>query len=138
MRARYAEEQIPEAGKEAVPYPDYAQVVNKLLKHTAEAQLRSVTGAGGAGGTIEGIPFEPAVVIAINAAGATPTTFVSMFGGDAARHVSIAAATAANANPPVKSGSGTDWDLAIPTQMAPNGESLSVLILGFSDAGNGE
>lgn len=136
-RSSYAENQIPADGSSGIPYPDYHQVVKGVFKHGSELFIGTVTGAGGAGGTLEGVPFEPVLVVCLNPAGSTPAVHISAFGA-AADHMTIAAASAANANPPVISGSGVDWDVALTTQMAPDAEVLTVLCWGCREAGGSE
>lgn len=135
-RESYQQTQIP-TGIESIPYLDPLTLAQGMFRHAPNIFMGSVTGAGGAGDTLEGVPFEPALVVALNPAGGTPAVHISAF-GDAADHVTIAAATAANANPPVLSGSDNDWDVALPTQMAPNGETLTVICIGFAQLGGSE
>lgn len=115
-------------------YQDQKQIVRGLGAHLTETFVGKVTGAGGAGGSLLNVPFEPAEVICLNQAGATPTFFHSVFASDAAVHLSIAAAAAANANPPVLTQVGAgDWTVALPTAMAPDAEVVTVIVRGCRD-----
>lgn len=135
-RESYQQTQIP-TGVADIPYADYRTIAQGLLKHASSVFMGTVLGAGGAGDTLEGVPFEPALIFAMNPAGATATMHFSAFGA-AADHMSFAAAATANANPPVLSGSGNDYDVALPTQMAPDGETLTVVCFGFAEVGGSE
>lgn len=61
MRSSYAESQIPADGKSGVPYADRREMVGQF-RHGAEMFVGEVYGAGGAGGVLRAIPFEPAAV----------------------------------------------------------------------------
>lgn len=134
MTRETARETAIETPAQTPIYQDQKQIVRKLGAHLTESFVGKVTGAGGAGGSLLNVPFEPAEVICINQAGGTPTWFHSVFASDAAIHMSIAAAAAANANPPVltKVGAG-DWTIALPTQMAPDAEVVTVVVRGHRD-----
>ena len=136
MRESYAESQMPEA-VESPKYLDAKQIVRGLGRHLTESFMGVVTGAGGAGGSIVNVPFEPAIVRVVNAGGATPAVAESFFpDGDTARHVLVTAAVALNANPPVLTQVGeNDWTVALPTQLAPDGEEVVVHIIGFRPVG---
>jgi hypothetical protein len=136
MRESYIESQIPEPTASPI-YLDAQQIARGLGRHLTESFLGSVTGAGGVGGTITGVPFEPVIVRAINAAGATPAVHESFFPDTGtARHVTTAAAAAANATPPTLTQVGeNNWTVTLPVGMAPNGETLLVHIIGFRPVG---
>lgn len=137
-RDTHAENQIPANGAEDVPYIDQRSLINGVLRHLTETFVFTGTGAGGAGFEITEVPFEPVVVIASNPGGGTPTVFLSVF-GSTAQHAAIAAATAANGTPPVLTQVGEgDWTVEIPTGMAPNGEDVSVVLLGCPDKAGSE
>jgi len=139
MRESYAQRQIPADGAADIPYPDYRTTIQGILKHEMEGYMGSVTGAAGAGGTLAAVPFEPAVVRVMNDAGGTPAMYDSFFSEAAAVHTVMILAVAANANPPVlaDNGDGT-WDIELPTQMAPDGETVVVLVQGFRAVGGSE
>ena len=138
MRSSYAAQQIPASGSVDVPYVDQRTLVQGILRHSAEKYVQKITGAGGAGGSIAAVPFQPAIVEAINQAGGAPAYYKSVFASDAAIHMSVILATAANATPPVltDNGDGT-WKVALPTAMAPDGEVVTVVITGVNDIAGG-
>jgi hypothetical protein len=107
------------------------------MGHAAECFIGQVLGAGGAGGTLEGVPFEPAVIIVSEATG--PTLTLSVRGGLLAADVEVLMTTGAvNANVPVVSQDGEgDWDVALPTALAPDGDTATVVIWGVRDTNGG-
>jgi len=60
-RSTYAERQNSVRGTAGVPYADRAESA-EAMRHAAEVFVGTVTGAGGVGGVLSGIPFEPAIV----------------------------------------------------------------------------
>lgn len=120
-------------------YQDQRQIVRQLGAHLTERFTGKVTGAGGVGGTLTGVPFRPGEIIAINQAGATPAYYHSVFASSAAVHASIILATAANANPPTitDAGDGT-FTIGLPTQMAPDTEVVTVVCIGYRDVNGSE
>lgn len=134
-RDTWNESTIPANGAEQVPYKDNRELVNGSLRHMGEAFLAQGTGAGGAGFSILNVPFEPAVIVALNPAGAAPAVHHSVFSPTPA-HTTTILAVAANATPPVLTQVGDqDWTVAIPTAMAPDGEVVTLLIYGVRDIG---
>lgn len=133
-RESFQQTQIP-TSIESIPYLDPLTLAQGMFKHAASFHMGTVTGAGGVGGTLEGVPFEPAIIVCLNPAGVAPAVHISTF-GDAADHVSIILATAANATPPVITGSANDWDVALPIGMAPDAEVLTVICIGFAALGS--
>lgn len=136
MARETAREVAIEAATESTIYQDQKQIVRKLGAHLSEAYMAKVTGAGGAGGSVEDVPFEPAYIEVWDVANLS--LYKSYFASDGAVHMSVidtgAGATdlAANANPPVLTQVAEgDWTVALPTQMAPDGDTVVVLIKGF-------
>lgn len=134
-RETYIESEIPE-GTESPVYLDARQIARGLGRHLPEAYLAQGTGAAGAGFDIENVPFEPAAVVALNPAGGTPTFFASLLTPTEA-HMSIAAAAADNSGDPptITQVGANDWTVTISTTMAPDGETVTVLLLGARDVG---
>ncbi len=127
---------IPSAGSESVPYATHREIVQGLLKHGAEAFSAIVVGAGAAGGSFV-CPFEPAVLIISEATGPLlqlqiPTVDgVSLginviTGADAAADAVITAVDADDKS--------QGFTVALPTGVAPDGDTATVLCLGFRDA----
>lgn len=144
MRETNRDNQIP-AATDRPKYPDHREVVRNLGQHLSEVYIAKVTGAGGAGGVVEGVPFEPAVIEAINPGGASPAWYKSVYTNDGSQvhiqSVTSGAGTtdiAVNANPPTlaEDTGPTDWDVTVPTQMAPNGETVTLVIYGSRDVNN--
>jgi len=130
--------QIPANGAAQVPYKDNRELINGTLRHMSETFIGKVTGAGGIGGSLLNVPFEPAEIIAINQAGGTPAYYHSVFASDAAIHMSIILAAAANANPPTKTKVGTgNWTVGLTTQMAPDTNVVTVIVRGSRDIAGG-
>lgn len=134
MREQYSDSQIP-TSEQQIPLPDHSRVARVLGKHVSEKFMGTVLGAGGVGGSLLHCPFQPAIVRVINALGATPRVSESFFPtGKTAQHVSTILAVALNANPPVLTRAAqNDWTVALPTQLAPDGETVVVEITGFRD-----
>lgn len=136
-RDTWNESTIPASGSEQVPYKDNRELVNGSLRHMGEAFIAQGTGAGGAGFTILNVPFEPAVIVALNPAGATPAVHHSVFSPTPA-HTTIAAAAAINATPPTLTQVGDqDWTITVPVGMAPDAEVLTLLVYGVRDVAGG-
>lgn len=133
MRESHAELQIP-TGRQDVPYGDQRTLVNGVFRHQTEMFIGKVTGAGGVGGALTGVPFEPAYIKCLNEAGANPAVYDSVFASDAAIHTETILAVAINANPPVVTRVGAgNFTIALPTEMAPNTEVVTVLVFGARD-----
>lgn len=136
MRSSYQDTQIP-APTEQPLYLDPHKIARGLCKHMTEHFMGTVTGAGGAGGSLTGCPFKPAIIRIVNAAGATPRTNDSYFpDGGTARHVSTTTAVATNANPPtITEVSSTSYTIGVPSALAPDGEVVVVECIGFRATG---
>lgn len=132
MRESAAFAAVPAKGSESVPYPTHREIVSGLLKHLTEAFVGEVVGAGGAGGDLAGIPFEPAVIVLSEGTG--PILQAQLPGSAGAVDVNlITGAPAGTAIPAaVKQMDGT-WTLSLPTALAPDGDTVSLLILGFRE-----
>lgn len=137
-RETYRESQIQTPTQTPV-YQDQEQIVRRLGSHLGEMFAGQVTGAGGAGGDLEGIPFEPAAVLVYNLDAGTP---FAQFAppqrlGTAAEQLNIgAAAGPGSAAIPagVKQEDGT-WTLSLPTAIAGDGDVVEVIVWGFRDVG---
>lgn len=136
MRQSYQDTQIPTPVEKPL-YLDPHQIARGLCKHMTERFMGTVLGAGGAGGSLTGCPFRPAIIRVINGAGATPRVNESFFpDGGTAQHVSTTTAAATNANPPtITEVSSTSYTIGVPTQLAPNGETVIVECIGFRATG---
>jgi len=136
MRDTYLDRQIPTPIQQ-IPQPDHSRVSRVIAKHAAERYLGTVLGAGGVGGSLLLVPFQPAILRIINAAGATPRVSESYFpAGGTARHISTILAVAVNATPPVLTQvAAGNWTIALPTALAPDGETVIVEVIGFRDVG---
>lgn len=133
-RESYIESAVPEATESPV-YLDGRQIARGLGRHLTESFVGQITGGGGAGGTLEEVPFEPMLIEVINEAGATPTwhKFVML---DTPIGVTVAAAAAdGTANAPTVTGSDNDFDVALNATVAPNGETVTVICYGVREVG---
>lgn len=137
MRESHAEGAIPTSVESPV-YLDAQQIARGLGRHMTETFLAQDVGASGGGFDIVNVPFEPALVVAINPAGAAPALWHSAFpAGGTAHHTVTILAVAASATPPVLvKVADNDWTVEIPTAMAPDAEVVTVLIYGVRE-GNG-
>lgn len=134
MARETAREVAIQDATETTPYQDQRQIVRGLGAHLGEMWMAQAAGAGGAGCDIEGVPFEPALVEIINQAGATPAWSKCIYpAGGSAIGVTIAAAAAAATAPTLTQAAEGDWDIAIPTALAPDGETVTVIVYGFRD-----
>jgi hypothetical protein len=136
MRDTYAETQIPAAGHESPPYIDQREIVNKFGLLYTEAFVGEILGAGGAGGSLANIPFQPAVIVLSEATG--PLLQLQVPGSGGAVDINMITGAAAGAAIPaaVKQADGT-YTLSLPTGLVPDGDTASLLILGFREGANG-
>lgn len=123
---------------ETAVYQDQKQIVRTLGSHVVEAYMLQGDGAGGAGVTFTGVPFEPAKLEVMNEAGATATHSIYFYpDGGTAIGVDVAAAVAdGTANAPtitrvVAASGAVTWTIVVPTAVAPDGETVTVLATGF-------
>ena len=135
-RESFAQLQIP-SGVASVPYPDHRQLVQGHLAHGAEMFMAQVVGAGGAGGSFV-CPFEPAVVEVYEPTG--PTIAKSMFVAGGAVHVN-GISGAVNATPPTVAAVDANdksqgFTVGLPTALAPDADTATVICYGFRDTNN--
>jgi len=125
MRQSYAQGQIPTQGKDAVPYATWLEIVQKLGKHGVEAFVGEIVSAAGAGGSLAGVPFEPAVIVMSENTG--PTLQLQMPGSAGKVDINMITGAAAAAAIPdlVQQPDGT-WTLTLPTAQAPDGDTVSL------------
>lgn len=134
MARETAREVAIEAAVETPIYQDQKQIVRKLGAHLTECFMGQVLGAGGAGGDLENVPFEPALVEVINEAGATPTWWkFAMLGTPIGLTVAAAAADATGNAPTLTQVGEGDWTVELDTTVAPDGETVTVVCYGFRD-----
>lgn len=136
MARATAREAAIESGAETPVYQDQRQVVRKLGAHLEECFMGQVTGAGGAGGDLAGIPFEPALVEIINEAGATPAwAKYAMLATPIGVRIAAAAVDATADAPAVAvvAGPPQTWTLTLDTADAPDAETVTVIVYGFRD-----
>lgn len=138
-REAWMDSQIPETGAEQVPYKDNRELVNGALRHMAEMFCGQVLGAGGAGGDLLNVPFEPAAIEIINEAGATPTWIKYVNINGTLIGVTVAAAVAdGTANAPTLTEVGdNDWTIGVDTADAPDGETVTVIVYGYRNIAGG-
>lgn len=118
-------------------YQDQRQIVRQLGAHLAECFIAQGDGAGGAGFEVTNVPFQPAVIEAINEGGATPTVSKFVYATSGTVGVAVAAAAAdgtANAPTLTKVGNG-DWTVSLPTALAPDTETVTLIMWGARDVG---
>lgn len=122
-------------GRTDVPYAQRAEIANALLRHATETFVGQVVGAGGAGGAIVNVPFEPSIILMSEATG--PTLSLLVRGGGLAADVAVDMVLGGvNATPAVVTQVGPgDWTVTLDTAEAPDGDTATVVILGFKQAG---
>jgi len=134
MRSSYAESQIPVDGKTAIPYADRREMAGQF-RHGAESFVGEVTGAGGVGGVLRAIPFEPAVVDVYTPS--VPLGTRSM-PGSAAR-VNVNLITLAPAAVPVAIAADDlnpgKWKITLTTAQVPDAALATVVCTGFRQVG---
>jgi hypothetical protein len=125
---------IPSKGSESVPYPTHREIVQGLLKHNAELFAAEVVGAGGAGGSFV-CPFEPGVLVMSEATG--PLLQLMLPGSAGQVDINAITGAAAAAAPVITAVDADDksqgFTVALPTGIAPDGDTVSVLAIGFRD-----
>lgn len=129
-RKSYAEQQIPATDTESVPYATRREMANGFLGHIAEKFVGEVTGAGGVGGELTGIPFEPAIVDLYDVS--VPLMQRQIPGSSAAIDVNLIDGTAA-ANAlvvAVDDASVPSWKVTLDVNLAPNAAVVSVVCTG--------
>lgn len=133
MRQSYAETQIP-AGVADVPYPDHHKIVRGLGRHMTEMYAGEVTGAGGAGGSLLNVPFEPAMVRVVRPHATTSILNLTIFAASATTSVNEKDGTVGTNATKTKVADG-NWTVGLPTGIAPDGVTVQVIVHGFADAG---
>jgi hypothetical protein len=140
-REQFADSTIPENGAAQVPYKDNRELINGTLKHTAEVFIGQVTGAGGAGGTLAGVPFDPAMIETINEAGAAPSNskYAMLATGAIGVQIILGALDATSEAPVVTRvpGPPVSFDILIDVADAPDAEVTTVICTGARDIGGG-
>ncbi len=133
MRSSYAESQIPTTGKDDIPYPSHNKLAT-MFRHGAEMYVGEVLGAGGVGGVLDNIPFEPAIVDVYEPV--APVMQRSMPGSAARVDVNgISGAAAATA---VVIGAGTTagtFKVTLAVGHVANGRTATVVCTGFRQLG---
>ena len=139
MRESHAELSIP-TGVESTVYQDARQITRDLGRHATEAFIGQITGSGGAGGTLTGIPFDPAIIETINEAGATPSNSkYVMLGSGAIGIQTILGVLDATSEAPVVTrvpGPPVSFSALIDVADAPDAEVVTVICYGVRE-GNG-
>jgi len=129
-RDNYAQSQIP-TSQDSVPYADHREIAQGLGRHMTDSFVGEVVGAGGAGGDLTGIPFEPAVIYLSEATG--PSLQLQLPGSAAKVDINlITGAAAGTAVPDATQEADGTWTIALPTALAPDGDTVSAWCLGFS------
>lgn len=129
-RDNYAQSQIP-TSQEAVPYADHREIAQGLGRHMTDSFVGEVVGAGGVGGPLAGIPFEPAVIYLSEATG--PSLQLQLPGSAAKVDINlITGAAASTAVPNATQEVDGTWTIDLPTALAPDGDTVSAWCLGFS------
>lgn len=125
-------------GVQSAVYQDARQLAGGLLGYVPECFIGQVLGAGGAGGNLDGVPFEPAVIIALEATGPTGTLMIrGLAGGAADVKVNLITLAAATIFPTISQLSATSWRVACPTALAPDGDTTTLLCFGVKNSLSG-
>ena len=136
-RESVAQLKIPATGSDSVPYPDFRQLLQGNLLHGVEAFVAEVLGAGGVGGTFV-CPFEPAFVLISEVTG--PLIQAQFPGSSGTVGINLVDGTAAAADATYTAVDVDDksqgFTIALPTGVAPDGDTATVLCFGFRDAGD--
>lgn len=138
-RESHAELSIPTSVESAV-YLDAQQITRDLGRHGTETFIGQVTGAAGAGGTLAGVPFDPAIVETINEAGAAPSNskYVMLTSGAIGIQTILGVLDATSEAPTVtrQAGPPVTFDVLIDVADAPDAEVVTVICYGVRE-GNG-
>lgn len=135
MRETYAESQIPAAVDSPV-YLDAQQIARGLMGRNVEGFIGQVVGAGGAGGDLLNVPFEPAVIIALEPTGPTGTLMIrGMSVADV--KVNLITLAAATVFPSVTKVGANDYTVSCPTALAPDGDTATLICFGVRNPGTG-
>jgi hypothetical protein len=98
------------------------------MQHSAEVFAGTITGAGGAGGTLD-LPFDPGYVRIVNPAG-TPRVRELFVGASVQVDATGAAATGLSI---ANDANGKPRRVTLSVAVAANGEAVQVLAYGFRD-----
>lgn len=134
-RKSFAEQQLPSRGADATPYPDHREIASKYLAHGTDTYVGEVTGAGGVGGVLSGIPFQPAIVEIFDTT--VPLAQKQVPGSAGAVDVNLITGAAAAHALAVASDDATvpSWKVTLDVNLAPNGHVVHVVCYGFPDRG---
>lgn len=130
MRQLAADAEIP-TPKQATPYPDHQKVSSGYLKHMTECFVGTITGAGGAGGTLD-VPFDVGMVEIINPAG-TPRGRLLCVGNNLQYNtITKAAGTGLSV---ANDANGKPRRVTVAVALAADAEVVQVIAWGFRDIG---
>ena len=136
MRDSAAVAAIPAKGSESVPYATHRELAQGTFKHQTESYAGIILGAGAAGGSLAGIPFQPTAILLTETATPKLQAMVPTSPAGTFKHVNlITGATAAVAIPAATKQPDGTWTQTLPTTLAPDGVTVTLLILGFRDVG---
>lgn len=138
-RETFMETQIP-TGVESPVYLDAKQIARGLGQHLAEVFIGQVTGAGGAGDTLSGVPFDPALIETINEAGAAPSTSKYVMLATPIGIQTILGVLDATSEAPVVTrvaGPPVTFDVLIDVADAPDAEVVTVICYGAKNVNGG-
>ena len=137
-RESFQSTRIP-TGVEDVPYPNHRELARGAFGPASSAVMVQGVGAGGAGVDITGIPFEPAYMRISEATGPLLQEQFHL-GGAVGAIVGINAITGAAAaadvtvtGVPGTGGNPDTWTLNVPTGVAPDGDTVTILVVGFRE-----
>ena len=132
-RSSYAESQSVGRGVNGVPYSDHKEIAN-TLRHAAEVFVGNVTGAGGVGGVLSGIPFEPAIIDLYEPAGPVMQRDLPGAGGTRVKVNLITGAAAATAFVIATDGPGF-WKVTFAVGHIANAAVATIVCTGFRSVG---
>lgn len=138
-RETFSDSAIPATGAAKIPYQDDREIVNVTTRHMTEAFMGQVLGAGGVGGVLAGIPFQPAVIEIINADGAAPafTKYAYPAGVGTGVQIILGALDATAEAPVLAQVAANNWTATLDTADAPDAETVTVIVYGFRDIAGG-
>lgn len=135
MARETARESAIQDGTETPVYQDQLSIVRGLGAHLTETFMGQVLGAGGAGGSLLNVPFQPASIEVINEAGSTPAWSKYVYPGGVGIGVLVTTATAdaTSEAPALTRVAEGDWTIVLDTADAPDGETVTVIVQGFRE-----
>lgn len=134
-RKSFAELQLPTSGAQSVPYPTYRAVASKYLSHSTDSYVGEVTGAGGVGGSLRGIPFQPAIVDVYEPVAPLAQRQIPGSAGAIDINLITGAAAAAAIVVAVDDPTVPSWRVNLVAGIAVNGRVVHVVCQGFRDQG---